>query len=90
MGNLIPNQALIYERVNEVVFARYRDPPHNKIPRWVIGGDAKGVAMVQGDLFDYSEWQEIVELSKTNITLRSYIDKIYTTYCLIKEADTNE
>ena len=39
MGSLLPNEALIYERANGVVFARYRDPPHNKIPRWIIGGD---------------------------------------------------
>lgn len=43
MSRLIPNQALIYERVDGVVFARYRDPPHNKIPRWIIGGDPDGL-----------------------------------------------
>jgi len=30
---LIPNQALIYESVYGVVYARYRDPPYNEIPR---------------------------------------------------------
>jgi len=35
---LIPNQALIYESVYGVVYARYRDPPYNEIPRWVVGG----------------------------------------------------
>ena len=57
MSELIPGQALIYERVDSVVYARYRDAPHNKIPRWIIGGDAEGVerakAKEQGDLFTY-------------------------------------
>ena len=39
---LIPGEALIYERANGVVYARYRDPPHNKLPRWVVGGDPRG------------------------------------------------
>jgi hypothetical protein len=34
---LIPDQALIYERADGVVYARYRDPPHNTIPRWIVG-----------------------------------------------------
>lgn len=39
---LIPGEALVYERANGVVYARYRDPPHNKLPRWVVGGDPRG------------------------------------------------
>lgn len=39
---LIPGEALIYERANGVVYARYRDPPHNTLPRWVVGGDPAG------------------------------------------------
>ena len=31
---LIPGQALIYTRANGVIYANYRDPPHNKIPKW--------------------------------------------------------
>jgi hypothetical protein len=39
MGSLIPGAALIYERSDGVVYARYRDAPYNQIPRWIIGGD---------------------------------------------------
>jgi len=42
MSKLIPEQALIYENANGVLYARYRDPPHNKIPRWVVGGHPQG------------------------------------------------
>lgn len=38
MGDLIPGEALIYERVDNLIYARYRDKPD--IPRWVIGGEA--------------------------------------------------
>ncbi len=37
MGDLIPNEPLIYERVDNLIYARYRDKPD--IPRWVIGGE---------------------------------------------------
>lgn len=43
MDKLIPGQSLIYERANGVVYARYRDPPHNSIPRWVVGGEPEAV-----------------------------------------------
>jgi hypothetical protein len=39
---LIPGEALIYERAAGIVYARYRDPPHNTKPRWIIGGDPQG------------------------------------------------
>ena len=36
---LIHGEALIYERgMNGIIYARYRDPPHNSIPRWIVGG----------------------------------------------------
>ena len=38
---------------NGVVYARYRDPSHNKKERWVIGGDPGAVARAQGKLLDY-------------------------------------
>ncbi len=44
MTKLLPGQPLIYERANGVTYARYRDPPHNKIKRWIVGGDPKAVA----------------------------------------------
>ena len=53
-GKLLPGEALIYERSDGVVYAHYRDPPHNTIPRWIIGGDPAGVARAQGDLLNYA------------------------------------
>jgi hypothetical protein len=85
MGNLIHDQPLIYERANGVVYARYRDPPHNTIPRWIIGGDPVEVAHAQGDLVSYAEWKELCELSLEYPTIKKLLDKLVVTYYTIKE-----
>jgi hypothetical protein len=85
LGDLIPNEALIYERSDGVVYAHYRDPPHNTIPRWIIGGDPSAVAKAQGDLLSYSEWQDLCDVANENETLKKLMDKLVTTYYIIKE-----
>ena len=82
---MIPGQALIYERSDGVVYAHYRDPPHNTIPRWIIGGDPAGMARAQGDLLNYAEWQELCKLSLEYPTLKKLLDKLVTTYYTVKE-----
>ena len=74
---------MIYERADNVVYARYRDLPH--IPRWIIGGDPGGVARAQGKLLDYGEWQKLCELCETHITLKRQMDKLVTTYYTVKD-----
>ena len=85
MSKLIPGQSLIYERADGVTYARYRDPPHNKIPRWIVGGEPEGVSKAQGNLFSYSEWQEMMELAKKYPTLKSQMQKLVTTYYIVKD-----
>ena len=85
MSKLIPGQTLIYERADGVTYARYRDPPHNKIPRWIVGGEPEGVSKAQGNLFSYSEWQEMMELAKKYPTLKSQMQKLVTTYYIVKD-----
>jgi hypothetical protein len=86
MSKLVTGEALIYERANGVVWARYRDPPHNTKPRWIIGGDPGAVARAQGELLDYGSWKELCELALQNKTLMKQLDKLVTTYYLIKES----
>ena len=83
MGDLIPNEPLIYERANGVVFARYANKP--EIERWIVGGDPGAVARAQGKLLDYAEWQNLCELAQTNQTLKKQLDKLVNTYYLIKD-----
>jgi hypothetical protein len=89
MSKLIPGEALIYERANGVVYARYRDAPHNKIPRWVIGGDPGAVAREQGDLLNYSEWKELCELAEEYPTIKKLLDQLITTYYMVKNDISN-
>jgi len=86
MTKLISGEALLYERADGVVYAKYRDHPHSKIPRWVIGGDPAGVARAQGDLINYAEWQELCALSIEYPTLRKLLDTLVTTYYIIKDS----
>jgi hypothetical protein len=86
MSKLVTGEALIYERANGVVWARYRDPPHNTKPRWIIGGDPGAVARAQGELLDYGSWKELCELALQNKSLMKQLDKLVTTYYLIKES----
>jgi len=85
LGNLKPSEALIYERADGVVYARYRDPPFNKLDRWIVGGDPAGVARAQGDLLSYSDWQDLCRLAKEHPTLEKQLDKLVTTYYIIKD-----
>lgn len=82
---LIPGEPLIYERANGVVYARYRDPPHNTIPRWIVGGDPAAVAKAQGDLLYYAEWQELCELAQEHEALKKQLDYLVVMYYTIKE-----
>ncbi len=86
MSKLVPGEALIYERANGVTYARYRDPPHNNIPRWIIGGNPEDVSKAQGNLFSYSEWQEMMELAEEYPTLRKQLQSAVTTYYIVKES----
>ena len=82
-NKLIPGEALIYERSNGVVYARYRDKP--EIERWIIGGDPGAVAREKGDLLHYSEWQELCELAEEHPTIKKLLDRLVTTYYMVKE-----
>ena len=82
-GKLLPGEALIYERSDGVVYAHYRDKP--EIPRWIIGGDPGAVARAQGKLLDYGEWQNMCQLATQNTTLKKLMDKLVTTYYMVKD-----
>jgi hypothetical protein len=85
MGTLVPDQPLIYERADGVVYARYRDPPYNTQPRWIVGGDPAGVARAQGDMINYSEWQDLCRLAEEYPTIKKLLDKLVTTYYTVKD-----
>jgi len=87
LGKLVPKQALIYERANGVVFARYRDPPYNKRPRWIVGGDPDAVSRETGDLFTHAEWRHMLSVAKTNKALKIQLDRLLIMYYTIKDEE---
>ena len=66
------------------MYARYRDPPHNTIPRWIVGGDP---AFVKHDLLSYSDWKELCELAQKNSILEKQLDKLIVLYYTIKDGN---
>ena len=82
---MLAGQALIYERADGVVYARYRDPPHNSIPRWIVGGTPEGVSRAQGDLFSHAEWRHMVTIAKTNKAFKKQLDRLIIMYYTIKD-----
>jgi hypothetical protein len=87
IDTLIPGEALIYERANGVVYARYRDPPHCSKPRWIIGGSNEAFDRATNNLFSYSEWQHMIQLSEDNPTLKKQIDRMLVIYYTIKDEE---
>ena len=82
-NKLIPGEAMIYENVSGVVYARYRDLPD--IPRWIVGGDPDAVAKAEGKIFDYGTWNEMMNLANTNTALKKYLQKAVEIYYMVKE-----
>jgi len=80
---MIPGEALIYERVDSVVYARYRDKP--EIARWIIGGDPGAVARANGRFISDNEFQDICKLSLTNVTIKELLDQLIAAYTLVRE-----
>jgi len=85
MSKLLPGEPLIYERADGVVYARYRDPPHDTIPRWIVGGDPAGVARAQGSLLEYGSWVDLCKLAEQYPTLKKQLDKTVQLYYIIKD-----
>ena len=83
LGNLKPNEPLIYERVDDVVYARYRDLPD--VPRWIVGGDPNALEKTQGNLFSYSEWKDMMKIAKNNSTLNTQLQKLLDIYYILKD-----
>jgi len=81
MGSLIPGAVMIYERVGTTVYARYRDTPHNRLPRWAIGEAAPSGPEVPQY---YRDWLEITRMAKENVTLQKQLDKLYMSYYTIR------
>lgn len=84
-SKLIPGETIVYEHVDGVVYAQYRDPPHSTLPRWIIGGDPRAVNRAQGNLFSYSDYQDMMRLAEHNETLKKQMQKLLDIYYIVKD-----
>ena len=79
MGDLIPGAKLIYERVDDSVYARYRDAPHNKIPRWLVESNR------QPDIFEYQDFEDCKHYANQYPILKKQLDRLKTIWYTIKD-----
>ena len=85
-NKLLPGEALIYERAAGIVYARYRDAQHNKIPRWIVGGDPQGFIPNTG-MPRPNEWVHIQQCTPDWKLMQKYdkLQELYTAF--LKEQD---
>jgi hypothetical protein len=75
MGNLLEGERLIYERQGKTIYARYPNRPD--IPRWVMSSDSPD--------FKYSEFVDLIDLTKNDEIFKKEFDKLMTLYYIKKE-----
>lgn len=79
MSNLIPGEPLIYERVGQTIYAKYRNRPD--IPRWIVGTSSGGPSF---DLY-WEEWIEMTRLAAEHPTMRQSLQKALEVYYLLRD-----
>jgi hypothetical protein len=82
MGSLTPGATYIYERVNEVVYAR----EFGKTERQVVG--YKYDPYMENLTIDYeleTVWKDIIKESRTNSTLQEAVNRVKILYHLSKD-----
>lgn len=77
MGKLTPGATLIYERVDDVIYAR----EEGKVERREVGRNYDLQAQLQEDKL----WGEIRRVAKTNPALQNELDRVIMFYQLIKD-----
>jgi hypothetical protein len=81
MGNLIPGEPLIYERVDSKIYARYPNRPD--IPRWCIGGEDAPKITILG----YEDFKQMLLLSDSNPMFKKQLDKVIDLYYILKKEE---
>ena len=73
-----PRTPIIYERVDGTIYGRFVDSPD--VPRWVVTQET--IATHPLTLRDFSD---ILELSRTNPTLKTALDNLALFYNMVKD-----
>ena len=84
MGTLKPGATYIYERVDNVVYAR--EAGSDPSTRFEIGRDYDSKEMSWGErVLEDKMWGEIRRMAQTNPTLQDAVDRVIMIYKLSKE-----
>jgi len=84
----LAHEALIYEKANGVIYARFRDEPKKTKynGRWIIGGELEAVNEALG-IVSYDQWKELFTLADNYPTLRKQLDKTLNLYYIVKDGE---
>lgn len=81
----VTKAALVFEKDGDnVVWARYRDPPHNSIPRWKVGTSNTLGQPVESKL-SYRDFNNMQTLAKKNENFAQQFSKTLTLYYMLSE-----
>ena len=84
MGNLKPGATYIYERIDDVVYAR--EAGSDPSTRFEIGRDYDPkTKSVREQVLEDKMWGEIRRMALTNPTLQDAVDRVIMIYKLSKE-----
>ena len=84
MGNLKPGATYIYERVDDVIYAR--EAGSDPSTRFEIGRDYDPKIKSIGErVLEDKMWGEIRRMARTNPTLQDAVDRVIMIYKLSKE-----
>jgi hypothetical protein len=87
MGNLKPNSTLIYERVNDVVYARESgsDPSTRTEVGWNYDPRTSDGRPLHDHIMDSKLWGDIHRAAKTNSSLQEALERVKIIYHLSKD-----
>jgi len=87
MGSLKPDATYIYERVNDIVYARElgADPNTRKEVGWQYDSRTRDGRPLHNHLMDDKLWGEIRQSALTNPALQEALDRVKIIYHLSKD-----
>jgi hypothetical protein len=87
MGNLKPNSTLIYERVNNIVYARElgADPSTRTEVGWNYDPRTSDGRPLHDHIMDSKLWGDIHRAAKTNSALQEALERVKIVYHLSKD-----
>lgn len=92
MGTLKPGATYVYERIDNITYAREIGPNYNN--KQVVGYEFNRKDAYLTDIVDRyyleTEWAEILQAAKTNKVLQDAVDRVKILYHLSKQDEQRD